>query len=128
MGAQADGCPKQLSMEWDNIMGVVKEAAGDAKKQVKAAGEAALAVLEPLAAQRSSQESVERAQLLKQKAEAELAAVVLPAPLQEYVRVVVWSCCMEASDLAAAKAAVDEELKPIMEKHEFSSVLEKVFD
>jgi len=125
--AQPDGCPKQLCAQWDNIIGVVKEAAGDAKKQVKAAGEAALEVLEPLASQKISPESEERAKLLKQKAESELTSVVLPAPLQNYVQVVVWSCCMEASSLAVAKAALDEELKPITD-HDFASVLEKVFD
>jgi hypothetical protein len=126
--AEPDGCPKQLSAAWDEILPVLKEAAGDAKKQVKAAAEAALEVLEPLAAQRAAEESEKRAQLLKQKAQAELTSVVVPPPLQNYVQVVVWSCCMEASSLAAAKAAVDTELKPIMENHEFASVLEKVFD
>jgi len=124
----SENCPKQLSGAWDSILETLKEQAGDAKKQVKAAADGALEALQPLAEKRISAESEKRAQTLKENAEKELASATIPPPLENYVKVVVWSCCMEANSLAAAKTAVDAELQPIMEKHEMESVLEKVFD
>lgn len=57
-----------------------------------------------------------RGQVLQERATAELASANLPGPLQEYIRAVVLSCCVEAPTRAAAEAAMEEDLRPLAEK------------
>mmetsp|Transcript_560 Transcript_560/g.1554 ORF Transcript_560/g.1554 Transcript_560/m.1554 type:complete len:1487 (+) Transcript_560:65-4525(+) len=59
-----------------------------------------------------------RAQILRERVEAQVAAAQLPNPLRKYIMVVLASCCAETGSRAAAESAAEEELAPLVSAKE----------
>ncbi|CAE7263244.1 NEW1, partial [Symbiodinium microadriaticum] len=62
-----------------------------------------------------------RAQLLQSRAKEGLAELSFPEPLSKYICSVLISCCMESKTRDGADEAIEEELRPLVDKKDLDA-------